>query len=171
MSHMHLRKEDVNKQITDEHIEVISRNSCSQWKSLPAHLGLPPITAKDIDLGPGDEREKRNTFLTTWKAKKGSEATYKKLISALLKIEHREDAEYVCKLLINAQTQLHEQVEHQQQQPEGRQQQPEHRQQQPEGRQQQLGDGQQHQAEATRSFPDHVEIFQGVYMHIDSLIQ
>ena len=91
-----------NKQITDEHIEVISRTLCSQWKSLPAHLGLPPITARDIDHGPGDEREKRNTFLTTWKAMKGSEATYKKLISALLKIEHREDAESVCELLKDA---------------------------------------------------------------------
>ena len=98
----HLTEEDVNKQITDQHIEIISRTSCSQWKSLPAHLGLLPITARDIDRGPGDEREKRNTFLTTWKAMKGSEATYKKLINALLTIECREDAESVCELLKDA---------------------------------------------------------------------
>ena len=98
----HLAEKDTDKQITDEHIEVISRTSCSQWKSLPAHLGLPLITARDIDRGPGDEREKRNTFLTTWKAMNGSKATYKKLISALLKIECREDAESVCELLKNA---------------------------------------------------------------------
>ena len=94
----HLTEEDVNKQITDEHIEVLSRKICGrgQWKSLPAHLGLATITAEDIDCGSVDPREKRHQFFLAWKQKKGSEATYKRLITALLKIECTQDAESVC---------------------------------------------------------------------------
>ena len=46
-----------------------------------------------------DEDEKRATFFAKWKEAKGSDATYKALISALLEIGCAEDAECVCKLL------------------------------------------------------------------------
>ena len=36
--------------------------------------------------------------------RKGSEATYKALIDALLCIKHRSDAEYLCKLLVTSTT-------------------------------------------------------------------
>ena len=97
-----LTEENVNKVITDIHIEVISRCCCSKWKSLPAHLGLAPIVAEGINRTEVNEEDRRRTFLTTWKEKKGFEATYKTLISALLEIECRSEAESVCQLLKDA---------------------------------------------------------------------
>ena len=94
-----LTEEDVNTKITDMHIGDISRSWCSQWKSLRARLGLDPIVANDIDRLTLKEEEKRSTFLTTWREKKGCEATYKALISALLAVECRHEAESVCELL------------------------------------------------------------------------
>ena len=95
----HLTEEDVNKQITDEHIEVIlsSTSLCSQWKSLPAHLGLATTIVGDIDSTP--ETEKKKDFFTTWKEEQGCNATYRKLIGSLLEILCKEDAESVCLLL------------------------------------------------------------------------
>ncbi len=55
--------------------------------------------ADDIDYGQRSEREKRQSFFKEWKQRKGSNATYKALVSALLKINHRDDAEYLCRLL------------------------------------------------------------------------
>ena len=52
-------------------------------------------TDKNNDL----EVEKRNAFFSVWRAMKGSEATYQKLVYALLKTSARHDAESVCKLL------------------------------------------------------------------------
>ena len=116
--------ESANKKITNEHIDDISRNSCSKWKSLPAHLELNPITVKDIDeRGNHPGEEKRKEFFTTWKSKKGSKATYKILIQALLNIDCREDAEYVRELLKNADQDEHPDDPQQQQQPGDQQQQ------------------------------------------------
>ena len=95
----HLAEEDVDKQITDKHIEVISRSSCKKWRFLYAHLDLASIDVDNIDHMQVDEDQKRFKFLITWKEKKGSEATYKKLISALHTMECRQDAECVCELL------------------------------------------------------------------------
>ena len=97
-----LTEENVNRVITDIHIEVISRCCCSKWKSLPAHLGLATIIEEDINCKEVNEEDKRRTFLTTWKEKKGFKATYKTLISALLEIECRSEAEHVCQLLNDA---------------------------------------------------------------------
>ena len=66
-----------------------------------------------------DEDLKRNKFFTTWKTKKGFEATYKKLISALQTIECNDDAEHVCKLLSQS---VHVQPQQQQQPKEPEQQ-------------------------------------------------
>ena len=116
-----LESEDVNNKITDKHIEVISRSSCKKWIYLPAHLELDSIIAEDIDGLPVDEDKKRHKFFSTWKEKKGSEATYKTLIGALLTIECKEDAEYVLKLLKGVDPAVHvqpQQLQQQQQQPE-----------------------------------------------------
>ena len=48
--------------------------------------------------GNGEENE-RQKFLERWQEKKGCDVTYIKLISALLEVECRSDAEGVCKLL------------------------------------------------------------------------
>lgn len=93
-----LTQEDVEKQISDIHIEVISRSWCKKWRHLCAHLELDFIVADDIESQKVDEDQNRLKFFTTWKAKQGSEATYKKLISALQTIGCNDDAEHVCEL-------------------------------------------------------------------------
>lgn len=95
----HLTEEDIDKQITDKHMEDISLSQCGKWRSLPAHLELVSIVVKDIDRCNAEEEEKRRKFFTTWKGEQGSRATYKRLIGALLRTKCRQDAEFICKLL------------------------------------------------------------------------
>ena len=91
---------DLIQVVSDLHLEMISRSYCTKWKSsLPAHLEMKAVVVNDIDRINGDEQEKRHAFLKKWKAVKGSDATYKKLIDALLAIECREEAEGVYELL------------------------------------------------------------------------
>lgn len=99
MKHYHLSEEDCAQQISDIHIDEIALSYCGKWRSLPPYLKLERIVADDIDRGPGSERDKRRTFLQTWKDAQGSGATYAVLISALLKIRCRNDAEGVCNLM------------------------------------------------------------------------
>ena len=94
-----LKEEDVNEQVTDLHIHEISRSHCKKWKSLPAYLEMEGIVASDIDKKPIEEDEKRCDFFSKWKKEKGSEATYKVLIGALLKMRCKEDAESVCEMI------------------------------------------------------------------------
>lgn len=86
-------------QISDDHLREIAKSSCKEWKQLPALLGLDSIVADDIGKLQLSEYEKRHAFLQEWKRCKGSKATYKQLVAALLGIENRDDAEKVCKLL------------------------------------------------------------------------
>ncbi|ORU90322.1 MAG: hypothetical protein A6F71_04975 [Cycloclasticus sp. symbiont of Poecilosclerida sp. M] len=96
-----LTKRDISKKISAKYILAISRSSCTKWRSLPAYLEMDTIVAKDIDrFGSAlDEIEKREKFLNEWQEQKGDEATYKSLICALLELECRQDAEFVCKQL------------------------------------------------------------------------
>ncbi len=94
-----LAEEDCNQQISDKHLKDISQSCCQQWRSLPSHLGLPDLMVKDIERTVADEEERRHTFFQKWKQRKGFDATYMRLIEALLRINCREDAEKVCKLL------------------------------------------------------------------------
>lgn len=94
-----LTEEESNKQVTDSHLDDISRSNCSRWRSLPPQLEIENIVVEDIDREHKGEEEKRKDFFYAWKQKKGSLATYKKLICALLKIECKDDAEGVFKLL------------------------------------------------------------------------
>lgn len=101
LKHHGLTERDVRRTVSDEHLEVISRTCCAgeQWKSLPAHLGLGTILATDIDGSLRGHRAKRLEFFQEWKKVKGHNATYKQLITALLKIDCGENADKVCTLL------------------------------------------------------------------------
>lgn len=92
---------DCKQQVTDVHLDLISRSSCKQWRSLPSHLNLETIVAEDIDKIQIqiDERSKRHKFLLQWKDIAGSCATYKNLITALLIMKCAQDARQVCKIL------------------------------------------------------------------------
>ena len=107
MSQYRLTERQYSTQVSDIHLEKLSRSGCKQWKSLPAHLELEAIVAEDIDKSQKGEREKRHEFLLTWKEMEGSSATYRQLITALLKIKCRQDAEKLCEMLKkSAQSQL-----------------------------------------------------------------
>ena len=82
-----------------EHLNAISRSYCNQWKILIPYLKMKGITEDDVDAHSGSPREKRRIFLRKWKRVKGSEATYERLVCALLEIECRNEAEGVCQLL------------------------------------------------------------------------
>ena len=92
---------ELDYQVTDADLERISRSccGCGKWKRLSPHLGMKPIEGDDIGLSASKEGEKRLEFFTEWKQSKGSDATYRKLVSALLEIECVDDAEKVCKLV------------------------------------------------------------------------
>ena len=104
----HLSDEDINKEITDGIMGVISRSLCNKWRSLPPHVDLDSIVVKDIDRMQLEEGEKRVKFFGIWKEKQGSRVTYKRLIHALLDIKCTHDAESVCMLLIAVQQQCSE---------------------------------------------------------------
>ena len=94
-----LSEQDLSKAVSDKDLERISRSCCKDWKSLPTHLELETFLVEDIEKSWADEREKRHNFLRQWKRIKGSRATYRQLVSALLEIGSVEDAEKVCAIL------------------------------------------------------------------------
>ena len=104
-AHFELADQDLDKVISDFHLDEIARTRCTYWKSLPSRLGLLDIVAKDIDSKSSlSESEKRSEFFRQWKQRKGFEATCRILVKALLDINQRRDAEYVCELLCQAGT-------------------------------------------------------------------
>ena len=97
-----LADQDLDKEISDLHLDEIAQSKDIKWKSLPSRLGLPNVVAKDTSKDFPKESDKRCEFFQQWKQRKGSEATYRSLVRALLDIKERDNAEYVCKLLPQA---------------------------------------------------------------------
>lgn len=85
--------------VRDIDVDKISRSCCKDWERLPPYLEMKKIVVNDINREGGSEEGKRRKFFTEWIEEKGREATYKKLIGALLQIGCRNDAEKICKLL------------------------------------------------------------------------
>ena len=99
-----LEDADFNAQVSDAHLDDFSRCCSSDWKFLCSHLKLDKIVVDDIDCRPLSPKQKRRRFFSEWKQRKGSDATYKVLVQALLEIDRRKDAEYLCELLKNSLT-------------------------------------------------------------------
>ena len=102
MAHYELTEEDCNREVSDTDIAKIASSLHGKWKTqLPPLLGMDPITVTDIVGTPGHipEEDRRLAFFREWKQQKGFDAIYKTLISALLEIKCRQDAESVCKIL------------------------------------------------------------------------
>ena len=97
----HLTEDDWNKEISDSHLDQIALEFCACWELLSSHLDLGNTTINDIKLNPAlpTETDKRQEFFRQWKRVKGFEATYKKLVAALLRIDQKEEAGIVCKML------------------------------------------------------------------------
>ena len=100
IEHYGLPKECLTKQVSPKHrAEIAQYGYCKEWRKLPAHLEMMSVVVDDIDRCSVEEDEKRRKFMSQWNSKKGSEATYKKLICALLKFGCKDNAESVCELL------------------------------------------------------------------------
>lgn len=99
MEHYQLSEESCNRKVSNTHLEKISESFCRKWRSLPSFLEMETIVVNDIDHSSNDEGGKRLAFFLKWKHMKGSTATYRKLLSALLEINCKEDAEGVCEML------------------------------------------------------------------------
>ena len=99
--HYNLSEDDLNQEISDSHLDQIALKHCACWKLLSPHLDLGNMTINDITLSLtlATETDKRVEFFRQWKKVKGFEATYKKLVAALLKIDQKHEAGIVCKLL------------------------------------------------------------------------
>ena len=94
-----LTEQDCTRQIEDVDLDRISDSHCMHWRKLPTHLGMEKIVTNDIDKSQGSEEVKRSDFFSRWKDIRGSDATYKQLVIALLEVNCRQDAEDVLKIL------------------------------------------------------------------------
>ena len=96
-----LTEEECSKVVSDLHLDLLAQSCCAggAWKTLAPHLEIQRAIVEDIDRKQVDDNEKRSVFFYQWKQMKGSEATYMKLVRALLLIRRRMDAEELLKLL------------------------------------------------------------------------
>ena len=92
-------EEEYNKKVTDRHLLDISRSYFEKWRSLYPYLDMTKTDVTNAEKDGNGEENERQKFLERWQEKKGCDATYIKLINALLEVECRSDAEGVCKLL------------------------------------------------------------------------
>ncbi len=95
-----LTEEDVVKQVSDLHLQDIVRSKAIEWECLPVRLGMenPTTVVKDIKDEVQDSPKRRAEFFSRWQKEKGTGASYKSLVNALLRINCKLDAEYVCQL-------------------------------------------------------------------------
>ena len=109
ITHFQLTEEDCKREISDTDIVKIARSLHGKWKTqLPPILGLESTVVTDIVGAPEyiTEEDRRIAFFKEWKQQNGFDTTYEILISALLEVECRQDAESVCKIL--KETTLHQ---------------------------------------------------------------
>ena len=99
MMEYQLTEANISRRVTDKHIAEISLSYCKKWRLLLSQFEMKNIVADDIGSKNIDADEMRQLFLSKWKEEKGSEATYKVLLSALLKIKQKKETEGVCKLI------------------------------------------------------------------------
>lgn len=102
MDYYELAERTCSVQISDKHLKDISSSLCTKWRDLPAYLNMETTVVHDMERNFTTEESRRYGFLCTWKERKGSDATYKVLVSVLLGIKCRNEAEGVCKLLVSS---------------------------------------------------------------------
>ena len=93
MARYELTEEDCKGEVSDTDIVKIASSLRGKWESK-----LPPLLEMETtDIG--TPVEDKIAFFEEWKQQQGFDATYKSLISALLQVKCRQDAESVCKIL------------------------------------------------------------------------
>lgn len=89
----------LNKPCTREHLQDIAL-FLESWRTVARHLGLSKVQVEDVECDARAEKEKRQAFLESWKAKLGFKATYMVIVKALLKMGRADQAEQVCRVLV-----------------------------------------------------------------------
>ena len=92
MTKHQLTDKDISKKVNVSHLEFTSCSCYKQWQSLPPILGLQ----SNVAVNTHDEKKKCFAFLLGWMTTKGSGATHKQLLTALLRIKCEEAAEMLC---------------------------------------------------------------------------
>lgn len=92
-----------DEQVQDTSVDDIA-TFCSNYESLRLHLGLlDPVekrAVEDLKAKHTTEDKRRKEFLgDIWIANKTTEATYGKLIFALLRTKRKQDAESICEYI------------------------------------------------------------------------
>ena len=92
----------LSTRVTEAHAQEIAVAHCLKWAYLVVHLGFKDSTAIRHDIKTNanynNEQERRQRFFDVWRER--DDATYRALINALLHIDQRADAEFVCELLL-----------------------------------------------------------------------
>ena len=95
--HYQLTQDELNKPVSDDHILEIQKTL--PWRNVgPYLLGRGP-KFDDIDKDGHDEEEKRRLTLDKWQDTEGDDATYVRLIEAMVKAGKNSAASEVCSLL------------------------------------------------------------------------
>ena len=87
----------LNKPVSDEHILEIQRTI--PWRDVGEYLLGRGPEFTDINRDCYNEADKRRLMLNKWKEAKGDDATYDKLIEALVKAGKTNEASRVCCLI------------------------------------------------------------------------
>lgn len=103
LQHHGLSEDTVKKRVkyppTDDVGDIVS---VDMWLSLLPKLEIPHDVVKWINPN-FSMKQQADYYFYKWKKRKGSRATYKKLIWALLEIHDVESAERICSFLVNHQ--------------------------------------------------------------------
>ena len=89
----------LDKACTSEYLQDIAL-FLESWRTVAPHLGLSRVQVEQVERDGTEENEKRLRFLESWKGKFAFKAKYIVLVEALLKISRADQAEQVCRLLV-----------------------------------------------------------------------
>ena len=93
-----LTERDVGVKCSDDHLVDIT--VFVSWKEVGAHLpGVGREGVKDVGDNGGNLGDKRSNLVDMWKERRGDDATYDEMITAMLKARKKNEAEKVCWLL------------------------------------------------------------------------
>lgn len=100
--HYHLCQDSLEGECPDEHVLKIS-GQLGSWDRLGPHLGLTTQHIEAIRRNSDTEEGRREATLRKWKQVFAFNATYIKLLEALLAIERADLASNICKLITQQQ--------------------------------------------------------------------
>ena len=89
----------LDKACTSEHLRDIAL-FLDSWRTVAPYLELSKVQVEQVERDGTEENEKRLKFLESWKGNFAFKAKYIVLVKALLKISRADQAEQVCRVLV-----------------------------------------------------------------------